>query len=175
LSRSSFASCATCVQRWKSGKCVCEEPHSCRLVPAMPLSFSATTAMPALSLQRLCRMKPACVTPVEHSSGASSVQSSAIFLARIRRLTQGSNVRVHALVDGTAASGCCWLACVGGKKIPSLALCSVICQSGAALIEEQSSACCTHVVKWPMFHATRGRANPVFCLRWPYHLGSAAL
>ncbi|AXQ94766.1 S49 family peptidase [Cereibacter azotoformans] len=58
------------------------------------------------------RGKPAGVALVINSPGGSPVQSSLI-AARIRRLAEEHEVRVHAFVEDVAASGGYWLACAG--------------------------------------------------------------
>ena len=56
--------------------------------------------------------KPAAVALVINSPGGSPVQS-ALVAARIRRLADEKNMRVHAFVEDVAASGGYWLACAG--------------------------------------------------------------
>ncbi len=58
------------------------------------------------------RGKPAAVAVVVNSPGGSPVQSSLI-AARIRRLADEKNLRVHVFVEDAAASGGYWLACAG--------------------------------------------------------------
>lgn len=54
--------------------------------------------------------KPAAVALVINSPGGSPVQS-ALVAARIRRLADEKDVKVHAFVEDVAASGGYWLAC----------------------------------------------------------------
>lgn len=54
--------------------------------------------------------KPAAVALVINSPGGSPVQSSLV-AARIRRLADEKDVKVHAFVEDVAASGGYWLAC----------------------------------------------------------------
>jgi len=91
------------------------------LVPVITLSGAITTGKRGLNDARLApliekafRMKPACVALIINSPGGSPVQSSLI-AARIRRLSEGTNVPVHAFVEDVAASGGYWLACAGDK------------------------------------------------------------
>lgn len=58
------------------------------------------------------RGKPVAVALVINSPGGSPAQSSLI-AARIRRLADDKNLRVHAFVEDAAASGGYWLACAG--------------------------------------------------------------
>ncbi|MGP3698374.1 S49 family peptidase [Rhodobacter sp. NSM] len=60
------------------------------------------------------RGKPAGVALVINSPGGSPVQSSLI-AARIRRLAEEKEIRVHAFVEDVAASGGYWLACAGDE------------------------------------------------------------
>ena len=69
-------------------------------------------SMAPLIERAFAKGKPAAVALVINSPGGSPVQSSLI-AARIRRLADEKNVRVHAFVEDMAASGGYWLACAG--------------------------------------------------------------
>ena len=61
-------------------------------------------------IEKAFKMKPAAVAIVVNSPGGSPVQSSLI-AARIRRLADEKDIKVHGFVEDVAASGGYWLAC----------------------------------------------------------------
>jgi serine protease SohB len=81
------------------------------IAPAGRLGAGLNDAALAPLIERAFQKgKPAAVALVINSPGGSAAQSSLI-AARVRRLADDKNVRVHAFVEDVAASGGYWLAC----------------------------------------------------------------
>ncbi len=82
-------------------------------ISAGPRGLSDAGMAPVIE-KAFSRGKPAAVAVVVNSPGGSPVQSSLI-AARIRRLADEKNLRVHVFVEDAAASGGYWLACAGDE------------------------------------------------------------